>query len=387
MKKKTIDFFKRKDLLTISVIAFVLSRFIFYAMHALLFKDFSFAGFIKGLNHFDSNHYTRIATYGYLNEPYDLSGEAGWAFFPFYPLFIKTASLILGGLDFKITAFIFGGCFLIAAAVTGGRYLQLTGSGRAASYIYCIFLTMGVYSFYFSAFYTEAPFLYFLTACFYHLEKKQYLRMGIFGLLLSFTRNIGVFVVFVILIRWLMDHFAGKAPEGEKELTLAEYFLAALRDPRLVLGVFMIPLGMFSFMYYLYLKTGDAFAFVHVQTAWARENTFFLKNYINALKDLTGYDAFCAMWATAGFFLVFMMVYKYRRYHEAFMGLVVLILPMMSVMDSVPRYMLGGLVFVLTFSRLLEECRMGTRLAVMLFVVGYGLILLNGWYYGAGVLI
>ncbi len=383
MKTKAIEFLKRNDLLTISVISLIISRFIFWAMHGLLFKDFSLITLIDDLNRFDSNHYTRIATMGYLNGPYNISGEAGWAFFPLYPLFIGGLSG-LTGLSLNVTAFIIGSLFHIMAAVAGGKYILLCGGSKKASVIYILFLMFGVYSFYFSAFYTESPFLFFLTAAFYYLEKQDYLKMGFFGLLLSFTRNVGVFFTVVILVRWLMRYAGQKKSEKKR---FGEFFLASLRDPGLVFGVFIIPLVMFSFMYYLYQKTGDAFAFVHVQIAWARENTFFLKNYINALKELTGYNAFCAMWASAGFFLLIYMVFKYRRMHEAFFGLVVLLLPMMSVMDSVPRYMLGGFVYVLTFSRLLSESRWYTIVSVLTFAFMYELVLLNGWFYGEGVLI
>ncbi len=380
---KIKNFLIKHDLLTAALGCFAVSRIILFGMYALLFKNVSVAGFIDELNRFDANHYHRLAEFSYRAAANDLTGEASWAFFPLYPFTVKFFSK-LSGLSYEGAAFLLGAVFLTAACVLGGRYLLEIGADKKAAYLYIAFLNLGLYSFYFSAFYTESMFLLLLTACFYCLEKKKYLLMGLFGVLMSLTRNIGVFFVLLVPVRLLMDHLGD---EDRKKEGPAAFFRNCLSDPFLITGTMLIPLGLFSFMHYLYKLTGDAFAFVHIQVAWGRLNGFFLKNLINALKQITGYDAYCAMWAVLGFYLVYMLIFKYRRYHEALFGLIALILPMQSVMDSVPRYMLGSFVFVMAGMRLLSETGRLTRIFICLFILGFELVLINGWFYGAGVLI
>ncbi len=369
-----LDFIKKHKILTVSVITFAISRFVMFAMYAALFKDYSIAGFLESINRYDANHYNRIVTQGYLSSANNITGEAGWAFFPFYPLLVGTLSRVTG-MTTDMVAFITGAIFSLGAAVYGGRYIELTmpegqSSKEKASVIYPLLLFAGPFSFYLSIFYTEAPFLFFLTACFYYLEKEEYIRMGICGVLLSFTRNMGVFFVFVILIRWIMRRRV----------------VEDLKNPRFVIGVSMIPAGLFSYMYYLYTLTGDALAFVHVQIAWGRTNGSFIKVYLNALKDLTGDSAFHAAYITLGFFLCLIMMAKYKRFHEAMFALIILILPAMSVVDSMARYIFGGFVFLKTVACLLRETPLYLRLSLLLFLAGYELVLFNGWLYGAGVL-
>ena len=398
---------KKHDLLFAALVCFVISRIMLFGMYAVLFHDVSPAGFIDELNRFDANHYHRLAEFSYRAAANDLTGEASWAFFPLYPFTVK-AFAMLTSLSYEGAAFVLGGVFLIAACVLGGMYLEMTGAGKRAAYFYIAFLNLGLYSFYFSAFYTESMFLLLLTACFYFLEKKKYLWMGLCGVLMSLTRNIGVFFVLLIPVKLVMDYMencqslsssakgvSGEVSSGKTgssklasgKADFIGYLKTCLADPTLILGTFMIPLGLFSFMHYLYKLTGDALAFVHIQVAWGRVNGFFLKNLINALKQITGYDAYCAMWAVLGFYLVYMLIFKYKRYHEALFGLIVLILPMQSVMDSVPRYMLGGFVFAAVGMRLLSEAGRLTRIFVCLFILGFELVLINGWFLGAGVLI
>ncbi|MBR4174567.1 MAG: hypothetical protein IKR56_04435, partial [Lachnospiraceae bacterium] len=324
---------KKHDLLFAALVCFVISRIMLFGMYAVLFHDVSPAGFIDELNRFDANHYHRLAEFSYRAAANDLTGEASWAFFPLYPFTVK-AFAMLTSLSYEGAAFVLGGVFLIAACVLGGMYLEMTGAGKRAAYFYIAFLNLGLYSFYFSAFYTESMFLLLLTACFYFLEKKKYLWMGLCGVLMSLTRNIGVFFVLLIPVKLIMDYMesrqgtslwkkpvsgksvSGKSGSGEsisgksgsawrESPGFKDYLKTCLADPTLVLGTFMIPLGLFSFMHYLYKLTGDALAFVHIQVAWGRVNGFFLKNLINALKQITGYDAYCAMWAVLGFYLVY----------------------------------------------------------------------------------
>ncbi|MBR6328277.1 MAG: hypothetical protein IKR68_01365 [Lachnospiraceae bacterium] len=384
MKKgKIAHFFEEKDILTISVGLFIISRLMMFAMYVLLFKDFSFVNFLDKMNRFDSNHYARIALEGYSPVPDNSIGEAGWAFFPLYPMLVGL-TVKLTSLRYETVAFIYGALMCIASAVVAGKYIRLTGGSEREAKIYAFLLIMGPQSFFLSIFYTEPAFLLLLTLCFYFLQKKQYIPMGICGALLSATRNLGVFFVFAVLAAWLTDLFRER--KKDPGYTFSKHLKAALNDPSLVLGVFLIPSGLFSYMYFLYNRVGDAMAFVRVQKAWGRINGFFVKTYINALKDLTGYAAYHAVWVTLAFFLILFMIFKYKRFHEAVIALIILLMPMMSTMDSMARFILGGFVFYRTGAAILDSREGFFRRAVLVFLAGYALVMLNGWFYGEGVL-
>lgn len=383
LKTKITSIYGKHRLLTQAVLLYVISRIVMFGLYVVLFKDFSFSGFVKEMNHYDSNHYRRIVNDGYLAAPYNMTGEAGWAFFPFYPLLVGVICKITGATSY-IIAFLLGSIFMVGSLVYGAEYIKLSSNSDSAASFYILLMTGGCYSFYCSAFYTEAPFLFLLSACLYYLEKKSYIKMGVLGALMCMTRSVGVFFEFVIVLRLLQEYWSwDKQERGD----FKSYFGGLLKNPSLILGISILPAGFFGFMYYLYKKVGDGLAFVHVQVAWGRTNTLFIKHFFNGLKSLTGYDAYCSMWAVAGFFFIWLMIVKYKRFHEAFWGLVIMILPMCSAMDSVPRYMFGGLVFYRCFADEIAGMKWYYKLFTCGFFCFYELLLINGWLLGYGVLI
>lgn len=381
IKSKINNYIKKDNFLLTAVVLFVLSRIVMYLLHGMLFSDFSIGGFVEACNRFDSNHYRRIASLGYLNEPYDMTGEAGWAFFPLYPVMIGGLSKLLGASVYSV-AFVVGGICAVGAAYMGAIYIYETTGNREAAYIYIYLLMLGCYSFYLSAFYTESPFLFLLTLCFYFLYKKKYLLMGLVGILLCLTRNVGIFFEFVIVAKLFTEYW-----DKRKEQPLTAYLRDCALNPSLILGMFLIPAGFFGFVYYLYRLTGDGFAFLHVQVAWGREQSFFLVNLLNDLKLLSGMSSYTADWGVLGFYLVWLMLAKERNYYEALWGLLMLILPMQSSTDSVPRYMFGAFVFLRILSSEIAESKWYKKLFLLIFIAFYEIVLLNGWFYGDGVLI
>jgi len=100
-------------------------------------------------------------------------------------------------------------------------------------------------SFYFGALYSEALFLLFSVISFYTARKGKWLIATIFGILSSATRVFGILLLPALLI---------EVYQKREKFSKAFWIL-------------LIPLGLGIYMFYQYLKVGDAFAFYHLQTS------------------------------------------------------------------------------------------------------------------------
>src|SRR6185312_4137655 len=82
--------------------------------------------------------------------------------------------------------------------------------------------------------------------------------------LLSATRIVGVFVSISIGVQALFDW---RRTTGSWKGWLP----GLLGQPKLVLAIFIAPLGLFTYMAFLHYWIGDGLAFSHVQRAWGRQ--------------------------------------------------------------------------------------------------------------------
>lgn len=105
--------------------------------------------------------------------------------------------------------------------------------------------------------------------------------MGIFGAISSATRNTGVMLVFAIIPYVIVKYINQK---GENKFSIKDLFFYVIKQPKLVFGTCLVPLGLFVFMLFLYFKTGDGLAFVHIQRAWGITDTNFLETIVGRTK-------------------------------------------------------------------------------------------------------
>lgn len=371
---------KNKAIIIISLI--ILSQIIQLVMCAILTDNSSFIDLLKHLNHYDSYHYKRIISNGYASTPINIAGEANWAFFPLFPMIIR-AIYLLTNAHIELIAFIVNSIFLFGAIIYGTNYMKITGCNSQSQLLLSVFLTLGCYSFYNTLIYTEALSLFLLTFCLYQLEKKQYIKLGIAGMLFSMARNIGIFIEFVILVKWIMDYCENKEDYNN---SFYKYFLESLNNLSLVFCVSIIPAGFFSYVLYLYQLTGDGLAFLHVQYGWGRENSFFLSVFLKGIKEITGHGSYLAIWSVIGVWITIITIFKYRKYHEAILCFISIFFSMQSALDSIPRYMFGVFVFYKTTSLLISDSKWYNKLFLITFILFYELVLINGWIMGEGVL-
>lgn len=190
---------------------------------------------------FDGQHYINIAQNGY--------GFGEYTFFPLYPLLIKYLgklvetnlfNLNLIGQIISNLSFIF--------ALFGFYRLAKVDFSEKVSKLSVILLLLFPTSFYFAGVYTESLFLALLIWAFYFLRIKKYTAASILGILITFARPVGIYILPAFFLEWFIQNRNSKK------------FLK-----RFPYSFLTIPLGLLSYMYYLKTHINDAYAFFRQQ--------------------------------------------------------------------------------------------------------------------------
>ncbi len=198
----------------------------------------------------DAEHYLGIARNGY-------SGTDA-AFFPLYPLLIRifgafTGSELAAGLIVSNAASFLA--LLYFYKLVEHEYNRHVAQ-RAAFYV-SIFPT----AIFFSAVYSESLFLFLTVASFYYMRERRWLMAGAIGFLAASTRSEGVLLAVPLLIEWVVA-----AKEGGREFF--RYWFDDVVKP--FAGLVLVPLGLATYMAYLWVLNGDPLRFSHVQAHWGR---------------------------------------------------------------------------------------------------------------------
>ncbi|HBN09264.1 MAG TPA: hypothetical protein DD435_11675 [Cyanobacteria bacterium UBA8530] len=174
------------------------------------------------------------------------------AFFPLYPLSVKLLSqathlsaplvgLFLSNLFLWMALALFH--FLVSEESEKSEKFE--GLANRATFFLAFFPT----TVFFSSLYTESLFLLLTLLSFRALRKKKFLLFGLFGGLASGTRLVGLALALPGLFALLQE-----------------------KKPRLLIGLMLLPLGLFLYMTYLWLAFRDPLAFVQASQApeWRR---------------------------------------------------------------------------------------------------------------------
>lgn len=182
---------------------------------------------------FDGEHYLSIAYQGYQPLTY--------FFFPLFPLLARLfafggplANLAVSGLLVSNMAFLVG-------LVGLGKLVRLDYEEEVAVTTIFLILLFPT-SFYFGSYYTESLFFALAVWSFYLARKSNWFWLGILGGLSSLTRILGLALFPALLVEWWQSH----------------------RKPWLsIIWIFLVPLGLVIYMFYLYKATGDPLNFLH----------------------------------------------------------------------------------------------------------------------------
>jgi hypothetical protein len=330
--------------------------------------------FIDAFNIWDAGWYRSIIENGY-NTYFNINqnGQANWAFFPLYPIIIKLIHVILP-ININILGTVVSTIFFAGALIMSYLYILETRGNRKEGVLFAIIMSFGIYSFYFSVLYTESLYIFLLITSLYFLNKRDYLLVGIFGALLSATRNMGVMLVVAVAVQYVYEYF-----KNNKNIKM--FLFDTSKNSNLILGISLIPLGLFSYMAYLWKLVGDPMAFSNVQIAWAKRISNPIHNLLSVWSDVGRFAfIYILMWII---FVVICITWLiiHKRYAEAVLGVIFILIPTSTGLASLPRYIIGSFVYLLAFSDIIIT--LNKKFLTRLIIIGLSMseiILLILWF-------
>jgi Mannosyltransferase (PIG-V) len=201
-------------------------------------------------SHWDGEHYAALAANGYLQQPEHVSP----AFFPLYPLLMRSFAELFGGPVSKGTLSLGGPLvsllFLPLALFFAYRVAEDgfgEGSAKAAVFALGFFPT----AFFLNSAYTESLFLALSAESIWAARVRRDLLLAcVLAGLAGATRNVGVFLVAPLFLEWLRDarHYRWRG-----------VYLA------------LAPSGLNFYAAYLWWRFGDPLLFYTDQGKWGRQ--------------------------------------------------------------------------------------------------------------------
>jgi Mannosyltransferase (PIG-V) len=197
------------------------------------------------LARWDAVWYLRIADSGYG----DSSPRA--AFFPLYPLLVRSAAAPVGGSEaaLLIASYAISLAAFLAALVLLYRLVSLELGRRFASPT-LLLLAVFPAALYFGAPYSESLFLLVSVGAFYAARTERWAWAGGCAAAASATRSAGLLLLIPLAMLWWSSRG---------------------RRPREAVWLLLSPLGVLAYAAWLGLVEGDALRFLDVQDAWSRE--------------------------------------------------------------------------------------------------------------------
>jgi mannosyltransferase PIG-V len=222
----------------------------------------------------DGVWYLVIARYGY--RP-DLGITSRTAFFPLYPLALRTVSWlgpppILAGVLVSVTALAFAlyGIHRLATLELA-RYARPTLSGEQlarAAWLAVMLTALAPMAFFFSAVYSESLYLALSVGLFWSARHGRWAWVGVLGALAGATRSAGLVLLLPALILYLYGPREDRPPDYPGQLRSRLHSRYRLRRDVLWLGV--LPVGVILYGAYLALAGGDPLAPLRAQEVWSR---------------------------------------------------------------------------------------------------------------------
>ena len=217
-----------------------------------LLVQYHLPGWISAFANFDGIHYLLIAKNGY--------SQWEQAFFPLFPLLIKLTSFIIP--NHLISALLISNLSFIVGIIF---FMKLLKSWGIKARMPLFFLLSFPTAFFFCAVYTEGLFFMLFILSLYFLHKKKYWIVGLCAALSSATRLVGVFLVIPFFFHFFTEY---KGILKSYKFQVSSYKILVLLTPFL---------GLFSYMSYLWITTGDPLFFFNSQPIFgAHRSTHFI---------------------------------------------------------------------------------------------------------------
>lgn len=278
----------------------------------------------------DTGWYLGIAANGYSATTIaNLSNQANYSFFPLYPLFMRLLGYVTR--DNYISGIIISNVALLVSCVFLYKLVELDeDKDTALRSVKFLFLFPTAYIL--SGVFTESLFLALALACFYYARKGNWFLVGMLGFCLSITRAVGFLIILPVLYEYLKS----------KPISRDIFYLL------------LIPFGIFVWMVFNYVLTGDFLAFIHIQSTWNRSLANPIVTIYNALFSNNIVKPFEAIFTVISLSILILFYNKIRTSYWIF-GIFCLITPLLTSIDSMPRYTLVVFPFFIIFAQLARE--------------------------------
>ena len=209
-------------------------------------------GSMNTWSHWDGEHYVELAIGGYLKPPDNVSP----AFFPLYPLLMRSFAELFGGPISQQTLSVWGpllSLLFLPLALYFIYQIALDAFDERVARGAVVALAFFPTTFFLNAAYTESLFLALSAGSLWAVRVRRDLLLAcVLAGLASATRNVGVFLVVPLMYEWLKD-------------------IETLRWRGVYLP--LAPGGLLAYMGYLWVRFGDPLLFYSAQESWGRQAT------------------------------------------------------------------------------------------------------------------
>ena len=337
------------------------------------FSTYSANPLFWGNVNFDGEHYLTIAQIGYQPLTY--------FYFPVFPLLTKFLSF---GRDLYSLAWsgllIANVAFLVA--LVGIYKLVMIDMRRKTAKWTVILLLIFPTSFYFGTFYTESVFLALVVWSFYFARRGNFLVASILAAFLSATKVIGVLMFPILMVEYFL--------QNRKRLTFNYWSFGA---------IFISPLGILVYLYYLWKQTGDPLNFLSNVAIFGQQRSsslvilpqVFYRYIFKILPQLTYsyfpvvFTTYLELWCALIFLIVIIYGFFRLRMSYALYALFGYIVPTLAgSFSSLPRYVLVIFPVFMLMAIMMSRIRMLYRWVflsgmIILLVIAQGLFWRGYW--------
>ena len=316
---------------------------------------------------FDGVHYVKIAESGYY--------QFAHAFFPVYPLLMRWLHQIVPvsyeyiGVGISLISFLIGLMIL---------YTLLAKKSHELAKFTTLFLLAFPTSFFFRAVYTEGLFFLCVVLVMHFVSKKQFVWTGVVIGVASAIRIIGICLALYAFIAYIQSK--------PKNIRIVD-----------VLGFFIMPVGLFWYMYFLSTTQNDPFLFMHVQSAFGANRSGsalitpfqvvwrYLKMLVTAYMQPTvmSYLVTVLEFVMTGVAYVVVWFGRKRITLSALLYcLVVLTIPTLTgTFSSMPRYILAAVpLFIILGSMKSKKIKILLLLGSSILEIMATALFLRGWF-------
>jgi Gpi18-like mannosyltransferase len=313
-------------------------------------------------NRWDTYWYLDIVRNGYyLKNDNTLSNVV---FFPLYPALIKVVGTIFFG-NFVLAGWLIS---IIALFFACGLFYKLVKEFHPDIDPELPIILMLIFptAFFLNIVYTESLFLFLTIATFYYAFKKQFWIAGSFAFFGALTHSNGVFLVLPVL--WETVRLFGWK-RGLLSKNIVPIALPAI--------------GMFSFLFYDYLKFKDFWLFFKIESAWGRSfsiNWDHFSFFSHPSIVNMGIDMAFAILIISTIYLVWK---KLSPLYSVFMSLTVLAALTSGTLMSIGRYSLVLFPLFILLAKIKNgTVRQAWILASVLFLALDIVLLVNNYWAG-----